>query len=63
MKAKIKRKSEKKTNKKSAEWLKKACFLGTDDLQTIDCYNDVTLDDLENIDFNNDTLKKTSTNS
>ena len=63
MKAKIKRKSEKKTNKKSAEWLKKAGFLGTDDLQTIDCYNDVTLDDLENIDFNNDTLKKTSTNS
>ena len=63
MKAKIKKKFEKKTNKKSAAWLKKAGFLWTNDLQTIDCYIDVTLDDLENIDFNNDTLKKTSTNS
>ena len=42
-------------NKKSAEWLKKAGFLGTDNLQTIDCNNDATLDDLETIDFNNDT--------
>ena len=47
--------SLKKTNKKSAEWLKKAGFLGRDDLQTIDYNNDVTLDDLETIDFNNDT--------
>ena len=47
--------SLKKTNKKSAEWLKKADFLGRDDLQTIDYNNDVTLDDLETIDFNNDT--------
>ena len=47
--------SLKKTNKKSAEWLKKGGFLGRDDLQTIDYNNDVTLDDLETIDFNNDT--------
>ena len=42
-------------NKKSAEWLKKAGFLGTGNLQTIDYNNDATLDDLETIDFNNDT--------
>ena len=55
-KAKTKRKSEKnKTNKKSAEWLKKAGFLGTGNLQTIDYNNDVTLDDLETICFNNNT--------
>ena len=47
--------SLKKKKKKSAEWLKKAVFLGTDDLQTIDYNNDLTLDDLETIDFNNDT--------
>ena len=35
--------------------VKKAVFLITDDLKTIDYYNDVTLDDLETIDFNNDT--------
>ena len=44
-----------KKKKKSAEWLKKAVFLGTDDLQTIDYNTDLTLDDLETIDFNNDT--------
>ena len=35
--------------------MKKAVFLITDNLKTIDYYNDVTLDDLETIDFNNDT--------
>ena len=34
---------------------KKAGFLGTGNLQTIDYNNDATLDDLETIDFNNDT--------
>ena len=52
---KKKQKGSKKKKKKSAEWLKKAVFLGTDDLQTIDYNNDLTLDDLETIDFNNDT--------
>ena len=47
--------SLKKTNKKSIEWLKKAGFLGTDDLQIIDYNNDLTLDDLETVDFNNHT--------
>ena len=47
MRANTKRKSKKKTNKKSADWLKKAGFLGKDDLQTIDYNKDVTLDDLE----------------
>ena len=46
-------KSEKKTNK-SAEWLKKASFLETDDLQTIDYNNDVTRY-LKTVDFNNET--------
>ena len=47
--------SLKKANKKSTEWLKKASFLGTDNLKTIDYNNNITLDDLETIDFNNDT--------
>ena len=45
----------KKTNKKSAEWLKKAGFLEIDDLATTDYNKDVSLDDLETINFNNDT--------
>ena len=36
----------KKANKKSTELLKKGGFLGTDDLQAIDCNNEATLDDL-----------------
>ena len=44
-----------KTNKKSAEWLKKAVFLGTDNLETTDYNNDAIFDELETIDFNNDT--------
>ena len=59
----------KKTKKKASKWLKKASFLGTDNLQTIDYNNDTSLDNLEAVDFNNDTqmidltnvdLKKTS---
>ena len=34
---------------------KKASFLGTDNLKTIDYNHNITLDDLETIDFNNDT--------
>ena len=46
---------------------KKAGYLGSDDLQTIDYNNDTPIDDLETVDFNNDTemsdlidLKETS---
>ena len=48
-------KKAEKTNKKASKWLKKASFLGTDNLQTIDYNNDVSLDDIETIDFNDDT--------
>ena len=49
------KKNLKKANEKSAQWLKKTGFLGTDDLQRIDYNNGVTLGDLETVDFNNDT--------
>ena len=70
--SKIKRYTEKKGNKKAADWLKRAGFLGTDDLETVDYNNDTSindLDDAETINHNNDTkvsdldninLKKTS---
>ena len=45
----------KKLNKKASKWLKKAGYLGTDDLETIDYNNDTPMDDLETVDFNNDT--------
>lgn len=48
----------KKPKNKAADWLKKAGFLGTDDLQTIDYNNDTNkndLDDVETINYNNDT--------
>ena len=48
----------KKAKNKAADWLKKAGFLGTDDLQTIDYNNDTNkndLDDVETINYNNDT--------
>ena len=48
----------KKAKNKAADWLKKAGFLGTDDLQTTDYNNDTNkndLDDLETINYNNDT--------
>ena len=48
-------KKAEKTNKKASKWLKKAGFLGTDDLQAIDYNNDVSLDDIETVDFNDDT--------
>ena len=57
----------KKSNKKASKWLKKAGYLGIDDLETTDYNNDIPMDDLKTIDFNNDTemsdlidLKKTS---
>ena len=52
-----------KTNKKASKWLKKAGFLRTDDLQTIDfnasindlaSTNDASINDLETVDFHND---------
>ena len=45
-------------NKKAADWLRRAGYLDTDDLQTIDYNNDTNvadLDDLQTIDYNNDT--------
>ena len=48
----------KKAKNKAADWLKKAGFLGTDDLQTIDYNNDTNkndLHDVETINYNNDT--------
>ena len=48
----------KKAYKKAADWLRKAGFLGTDDLETIDYNNDTNindLDDVETINYNNDT--------
>ena len=45
----------KKLNKKASKWLKKAGYLGTDDLETIDYNNDTPMDDLETVDFNNGT--------
>ena len=45
----------KKLNKKTSKWLKKAGYLGTYDLETIDYNNGKPIDDPETIDFNNDT--------
>ena len=45
----------KKLNEKASKWSKKACYLGTDDLETINYNNDTPMDDLETVDFNNDT--------
>ena len=42
-------------NKKAADWLTKARFLGTDDLETINYDNDTNINDLDNRN-----LKKTS---
>ena len=39
-----------KKKKKSAEWLKKAVFLALDDLETIDFNNDTQITDLTDID-------------
>ena len=45
----------KKRNKNASKWLKKAGYLGTDDLETINYNNDTPMDDLETVDFNDDT--------
>ena len=45
----------KKLNKKASKWLEKAGYLGTDDLETIDYNNDTPIDGLETVEFNNDT--------
>ena len=45
----------KKANKKATEWLKKASYLETDYLETVDYNNDVSLDDAQTVDYNNDT--------
>ena len=62
----------KKTNKKAANYLRKAGYLDTNDLETVDYSNDnniVDLDDVATVDYNNDNnlkypdhidLKKTS---
>ena len=43
------------SNRKASKWLKKAGYLGADDLEIIDCNNDTAMDDLETVDFNDDT--------
>ena len=48
----------KNANKKTADWLRKAWFIGTDNLETIDYNNDTNindLDDVETITYKNDT--------
>ena len=45
----------KKANKKATEWLKKAGYLETDDLETVDYNNDISLDDVQSLDYNNNT--------
>ena len=44
----------KKANKKATEWLKKAGYLETDDLETVDYNSDISLDDVQTVDYNND---------
>ena len=47
----------KRSNKKATAWLRKAGYLDTDDLETIDYNNDSNindLDDVETVDYNND---------
>ena len=45
----------KKAIKKATEWLKKAGYLETNDLETVDCNNDVSLHDVQTVVYNNDT--------
>ena len=45
----------KKAIKKATEWLKKAGYLETNDLETIDYNNDVSLHDVQTVVYNNDT--------
>ena len=47
----------KKSNKKAAAWLRKASYLDTDNLETVDYNNDnniADLDDIATVDYNND---------
>ena len=47
----------KKSNKKAAAWLRKAGYLDTDDLETVDYNNDdniADLDDIATVDYSND---------
>ena len=53
-KAETQRKPE-KTNKKDTKWLKKAGFLETDDLKTIDYNKKINLDNVVTVDYYNDT--------
>ena len=46
----------KKVNKKASKWLKRAGYLDTDDLETINYNNiDSNMDDIETVGYNNDT--------
>lgn len=47
--------SLKKSNKKATKWLKKVGFLRNDNWQTTDYNNDVSVNDIETVDFNNNT--------
>ena len=42
----------KKSNKKAAAYLRKAGYLDTDDLETVDYNNDNNLDDIATVDYN-----------
>ena len=45
----------KNVNERTANWLKKAGYLETDGLETVDYNNDVSLDDVATVDHNMDT--------
>ena len=48
------RKSLKKTNARTAKWLKKSGYLDTSGLQTIDYNSNTDITDLEAVGYNND---------
>ena len=45
----------KKVNKKASKWLKRAGYLDTDDLETINYNNDTNMDNIETVDYDNGT--------
>ena len=45
----------KNVNRRAANWIKKAGYLKTDDLETVDYNNDVSLNDVATVDYNKDT--------
>ena len=47
--------SLKKANKKASKWLKRAGYLDTDDLETINYNNDTNMDNIETVDYDNGT--------